>query len=95
LQGNVISCGHDQHVNALHTVSMSIAQQVIVFCRFNFAANSNLILAGTIQFASSIQLAKQQLASDFPSLVIPQSKPLSPGQPHAISPTGSPLVCVT
>ncbi|DBA98686.1 hypothetical protein WJX77_005684 [Trebouxia sp. C0004] len=48
--------------------------------RFNFSPGSNLILAGTIQFASSIQLAKQQLASDFPSLVIPQSKPLSPGE---------------
>ena len=47
--------------------------------RFNFAAGSNLILAGTIQFAASIQLAKQQLAAEFPSLVIPQSKPLSPG----------------
>lgn len=50
--------------------------------RFNFEPGSHLILAGTIQFASSIQLAKQQLASDYPSLVIPQSKPLSPGQ-HA------------
>ena len=51
----------------------------ILCCRFNFEPGSNLILAGTIQFASSIQLAKQQLAADFPSLVIPQSKPLSPG----------------
>ena len=48
--------------------------------RFNFEPGSHLILAGTIQFASSIQLAKQQLAGDYPSLVIPQSKPLSPGQ---------------
>lgn len=50
-----------------------------VCCRFNFEPGSNLILAGTIQFASSVQLAKQQLAPDFPSLVVPQSKPLSPG----------------
>lgn len=49
-------------------------------CRFNFEAGSNLIMAGTIQFAASIQVAKQQLAADFPSLTIPQSKPLSPGK---------------
>ena len=47
--------------------------------RYNFEPGSKLILAGTIQFASSIQLAKQQLAADYPSLFIPQSKPLSPG----------------
>ncbi len=55
---------------------------LLLLCRFNFEPGSNLILAGTIHFASSIQLAKQQLAADFSSLFVPQSKPLSPGQ-HA------------
>ena len=55
------------------------AQKASLYCRYNFEPGSRLILAGTIQFASSIQLAKQQLAADYPSLVIPQSKPLSPG----------------
>ena len=39
----------------------------------------HLALAGTIQFGTSIQSAKAQLAGDFPSLTVPQSKPLSPG----------------
>ena len=36
-------------------------------------------MAGTIQFAASLQMARQQLADDFPALAVPQSKPLSPG----------------
>ncbi|KAL3131581.1 hypothetical protein ABBQ38_007881 [Trebouxia sp. C0009 RCD-2024] len=55
-------------------------EHLVESVRFNFEPGSNLILAGTIQFASSIQLAKQHLAADFPSLVVPQSKPLSPGE---------------
>ena len=50
-----------------------------LLCRFNFKPGQHLILAGTIQFAASIQLAKQRLAAEFPYLTIPQSKPLSPG----------------
>lgn len=36
-------------------------------------------MAGTIQFAASLQLAREQLASAFPALAVPQAKPLSPG----------------
>eukprot|EP00879_Flechtneria_rotunda_P019490 GHRR01020469.1.p1 GENE.GHRR01020469.1~~GHRR01020469.1.p1 ORF type:complete len:341 (+),score=109.08 GHRR01020469.1:153-1175(+) len=39
-----------------------------------------LILAGTIQFSSAIQLAKQRLAAEYPSLAIPKCRPLSPGE---------------
>lgn len=51
----------------------------VVSCRLNFAAGSSLAVAGTIQFASSIQTARQQLADTFPGLAVPQAKPLSPG----------------
>jgi hypothetical protein len=47
--------------------------------RHNFEPGARLILAGTIQFAASIQTARQDLAADYPSLIVPQSKPLSPG----------------
>jgi hypothetical protein len=39
-----------------------------------------LILAGTIQFSSALQVAKQRLSSDYPSLSIPKVRPLSPGE---------------
>lgn len=37
-------------------------------------------MAGTIQFASSLQQARAELSTDFPSLAIPQAAPLSPGE---------------
>jgi hypothetical protein len=40
--------------------------------RLNFAPGTRLILAGTIQFASCIQAARQQLATDFPYITVPQ-----------------------
>ncbi len=49
--------------------------------RLNFELGARLVMAGTIQFAASIQLAREQLAPHFPSLAIPQSRPLSPGDP--------------
>lgn len=39
-----------------------------------------LALAGTIQFSSAIQLARQRLSARYPSLSIPKCKPLSPGE---------------
>ena len=41
-------------------------------CRHNFAAGTKLVLAGTIQFASCIQAARQQLAGDYPHIMVPQ-----------------------
>lgn len=43
-------------------------------CRHNFEPGTRLLLAGTIQFASSIQAAKRELAADYPSITIPQVK---------------------
>ena len=41
---------------------------------------SRLVLAGTIQFSTAIQLAKQRLSSRYPSLTVPKCRPLSPGE---------------
>ncbi|KAG1657037.1 hypothetical protein FOA52_009232 [Chlamydomonas sp. UWO 241] len=46
----------------------------------NFPAGTRLALAGTIQFSTAIQLGRQRLAGDYPSLDIPKVKPLSPGE---------------
>ncbi len=48
--------------------------------RTNFPPGSRLILAGTIQFASSMQLARMTLLTDYPDITVPQSRPLSPGE---------------
>ena len=48
--------------------------------RVNFSPGSKLILAGTIQFAASMQAARAALSSDYPDITVPQSKPLSPGE---------------
>jgi len=48
--------------------------------RTNFTSGSRLILAGTIQFAASMQLARTTLLTDYPEITVPQSKPLSPGE---------------
>jgi hypothetical protein len=55
----------------------------------NFEEGKDLILAGTIQFATAIQSAKRQLAVTYPSLSIPQSRPLSPGR-HPSLPYNTP-----
>ncbi|WIA41194.1 hypothetical protein OEZ86_004809 [Tetradesmus obliquus] len=39
-----------------------------------------LVLAGTIQFSSALQVTKQRLASEYPNLSIPKVRPLSPGE---------------
>lgn len=48
--------------------------------KFNFPPQTKLLLVSTIQFAASLHLAKQALITTFPSLVVPQAKPLSPGE---------------
>ncbi|KAL4858281.1 2-(3-amino-3-carboxypropyl)histidine synthase subunit 1 [Chlorella vulgaris] len=55
-------------------------QHLVDTVRLNFPAGSKLVLAGTIQFASCMQAARQQLAADYPHIAIPQSRPLSPGE---------------
>jgi hypothetical protein len=39
-----------------------------------------LALAGTIQFGSAIHAVRAELATEYPALAVPQSKPLSPGE---------------
>jgi 2-(3-amino-3-carboxypropyl)histidine synthase len=41
---------------------------------------ASMALVGTIQFSSSLHVAKRLLLPTFPNLFIPQSKPLSPGE---------------
>lgn len=62
-------------------VSSMQLTRVNLHCRLNFEPGTRLVTAGTIQFAASIQAAREQLAPQFPSLAIPQSRPLSPGDP--------------
>jgi hypothetical protein len=52
--------------------------------RHNFEAGTRLVLAGTIQFATAVQKAREELALDYPALHLPQSKPLSPGAPFPL-----------
>jgi len=46
----------------------------------NFSSDLKVVLAGTIQFARSIQAAKPILSDYFQELFVPQAKPLSPGE---------------
>lgn len=55
-------------------------QHFVDSVKHNFKATDKLALAGTIQFATSIQAAKAALSADFPVLDIPQGKPLSRGE---------------
>lgn len=48
--------------------------------RHNFQKGTKLALAGTIQFSTAIHAAKAQLVSDYTHLLVPQAKPLSPGE---------------
>jgi 2-(3-amino-3-carboxypropyl)histidine synthase len=64
-------------------VFVSIAFDVAHLCatvRANFPPGDTLVLAGTIQFSSALAEARVALGDTFPSLVIPQAKPLSPGE---------------
>jgi 2-(3-amino-3-carboxypropyl)histidine synthase len=47
--------------------------------RFNFPPATSLALVSTIQFSTSLQAAKRELEKDY-QIIIPQSRPLSPGE---------------
>ena len=47
--------------------------------RFNFKPRSTLALVSTIQFVASLQSIHRELQADF-KVVVPQSRPLSPGE---------------
>lgn len=55
-------------------------EHLVETVRHNFPSETKLAVAGTIQFATAIQAAKLQLVGDFPHVLIPQAKPLSPGE---------------
>jgi len=48
--------------------------------KFNFEKDTKMILISTIQFAASLSLAKSMLLTDYPQIIVPQAKPLSPGE---------------
>ncbi|XP_043910306.1 2-(3-amino-3-carboxypropyl)histidine synthase subunit 1-like [Protopterus annectens] len=47
--------------------------------RFNFTKGSCLALVSTIQFVSALQAARQELSEEY-DIIVPQCKPLSPGE---------------
>ncbi|CAG9460704.1 unnamed protein product [Pedinophyceae sp. YPF-701] len=53
---------------------------LVASIRHNFKPGTKILIAGTIQFSSSIQAARRELEQDYPSVAIPQCKPLSPGE---------------
>lgn len=62
-------------------VDISVDIDHFVACvELNFKPGAKLAVAGTIQFSSAIQLARQRLAAAFPALAVPKCKPLSPGE---------------
>ena len=48
--------------------------------RVNFPPGARIVMAGTIQFTGALHDAKARLAGEYPSLTVPQAKPLSPGE---------------
>ena len=48
--------------------------------RANFAPSSRLALMGTIQFGTMLHAARDALIAEYPHLLVPQAKPLSPGE---------------
>uniref|UniRef100_F6VZF6 2-(3-amino-3-carboxypropyl)histidine synthase subunit 1 n=1 Tax=Ciona intestinalis TaxID=7719 RepID=F6VZF6_CIOIN len=48
--------------------------------KLNFEKGSKIVLVSTVQFITSVQSTKQELASEGIEVVIPQCKPLSPGE---------------
>ena len=62
-------------------------------CRHNFAAGARLVLAGTIQFASCIAAAKQQLLGDYPHLAVPQVREGRGGAGGVLGPTWGVAPC--
>ncbi|XP_077995593.1 2-(3-amino-3-carboxypropyl)histidine synthase subunit 1-like [Glandiceps talaboti] len=47
--------------------------------RHNFPSGTSIALVSTIQFVTALQAAHQELSSDY-KILVPQSKPLSPGE---------------
>ena len=54
-------------------------QHVMETLRFNFTPHSSIALVSTIQFVAALQSIHRELQSEF-SVIVPQSRPLSPGE---------------
>lgn len=54
-------------------------QHFIDTVKRNFESGKKLVLVGTIQFVAALQSVRETLQQDY-TVVIPQSKPLSPGE---------------
>ncbi|EQC40425.1 hypothetical protein SDRG_02321 [Saprolegnia diclina VS20] len=62
-------------------VDISIDVTHLIECmKLTFAPSTKLALMGTIQFATAMHLALNELKSYFTDIVVPQAKPLSPGE---------------
>ncbi|ETP34282.1 hypothetical protein F442_17384 [Phytophthora nicotianae P10297] len=62
-------------------VDIAIDVDHLIDCmKLTFPPETKLALMGTIQFSSSIHLVSSRLKEYFTSLVVPQVKPLSPGE---------------
>ena len=48
--------------------------------RLNFAPGARLLLAGVVQFNSTVRRAREALQAEYPALAVPQCKPLSHGE---------------
>eukprot|EP01018_Ginkgo_biloba_P017699 Gb_23501 [translate_table: standard] len=55
-------------------------QHLVDTIKYNFKSEDKIALAGTIQFSTAIHAAKAALADQHPNIVVPQAKPLSPGE---------------
>ncbi|KAJ1549287.1 Diphthamide biosynthesis protein 1, partial [Nowakowskiella sp. JEL0078] len=55
------------------------AKHFVETVRHNFEKGSKLVIVATIQFVASLQAAKAELINDY-AVLIPQSRPLSPGE---------------
>jgi 2-(3-amino-3-carboxypropyl)histidine synthase len=55
-------------------------EHFIEILKLNFTKNTKLALVSTIQFISSLHMAKKLLSSYFEDIIIPQEKPLSSGE---------------
>jgi 2-(3-amino-3-carboxypropyl)histidine synthase len=61
-------------------VTKLLLLQLQACIRDNFPKGSKLAVLGTIQFASAIATLKSSLSDHIPDLIVPQAKPLSPGE---------------
>jgi len=60
-------------------ISIDVAH-LVESIKHNFSPDLRFVLSGTIQFSRALQSARQPLQDYFADLLIPQTKPLSPGE---------------